>query len=95
MNMAAANHLARRAARPLYGHVLRRVPNSKPLTQLASLIFLSTNFGLGFASLPTARPTLADYDAMAMIRKGQVHNIGGHDMQAQAAFVADLFQVVA
>jgi IS6 family transposase len=51
--------------------------------------------GLGFGSLPTARRTLAGYEAMAMIRKGQVHNIGGRDMQAQTAFVANLFQVAA
>src|SRR3954447_16245321 len=44
--------------------------------------------GLGFGSLPTARRTLAGYEAMAMIRKGQVRNIGGGDMRAQAAFVA-------
>jgi transposase, IS6 family len=51
--------------------------------------------GLGFGSLPTARRTLAGYEAMAMIRKGQVHGIGGHDMAAQAAFVAGLFKVAA
>ena len=51
--------------------------------------------GLGFASLPTARVTLAGYEAMAMIRKGQAHNIGGRDMRAQATFVAGLFQVAA
>jgi transposase-like protein len=39
--------------------------------------------GLGFGSLPTARRTLAGYEAMAMIGKGQVHNIDGQDMQAQ------------
>ena len=49
--------------------------------------------GLGFASLATARRTLAGYEAMAMIRKGQAVNIGGRDMRAQAAFVAGLFQV--
>jgi hypothetical protein len=32
---------------------------------------------------------------MAMIRKGQVRNKGGHDMQAQTAFVARLFKVIA
>jgi len=32
---------------------------------------------------------------MAMIRKGQVHNVGGRDMKAQAAFVADVFRVAA
>ena len=49
--------------------------------------------GLGFASLPTARRTLAGYEAMAMIRKGQAYNIGGQDMGAQATFVAEFFQV--
>src|SRR6185437_3434756 len=42
--------------------------------------------GLGFGSLPTARRTLAGYEGMAMIRKGQVRNIGGSEMQRQAAF---------
>ncbi len=51
--------------------------------------------GLGFTSLRTASVTLAGYEAMAMIRKGQAHNIGGRDMRAQTAFVADLFQVSA
>jgi hypothetical protein len=48
MNMAAANHVARRAARPWYGHVLRPNPNTKPLIQLESPVFLSTNIGLWF-----------------------------------------------
>ena len=51
--------------------------------------------GLGFGSFYTARRTLAGYEAMAMIRKGQVCNIGGRDMKAQAAFIADLFQIAA
>ena len=51
--------------------------------------------GLGFASLPTAKRTLAGYEAIAMIRKGQTHDTGGRDMQRQAAFVAELFQVAA
>jgi hypothetical protein len=29
-----------------------------------------------------------------MIRKGQVQNIGGHNMRAQAAFIAELFDVL-
>jgi hypothetical protein len=32
---------------------------------------------------------------MAMIRKGQVRNIGGRDIRAQATFIAELFQVAA
>ena len=35
------------------------------------------------------------YEAMAMIRKGQVRNIGGSDIRAQAEFIAGLFQAVA
>ena len=51
--------------------------------------------GLGFGGLETARRTLAGYEAMAMIRKGQVHKVGGRDMQAQAALVARLFKAAA
>jgi len=51
--------------------------------------------GLGFGSFRTAKRTLAGYEAMAMIRKGQVHTIGGRDMRAQAAFVAGLFELTA
>jgi IS6 family transposase len=51
--------------------------------------------GLGFGGLETAKRTLAGYEVMAMIRKGQVHNVGGRDMRAQAAFVAGLFEVAA
>ena len=50
------------------------------------------DLGLGFGNFWTARRTLAGYEAMAMIRKGQVRNIGGSDIKAQAAFIADLFQ---
>jgi IS6 family transposase len=49
--------------------------------------------GLGFDRFHTARRTLAGYQVMAMIRKGQVRGIGGRDMRAQA--VAELFQTVA
>jgi IS6 family transposase len=51
--------------------------------------------GLGFGSLQTARCTLAGYETMAMIRKGQVYNIVGRDMPAQATFIAELFQIAA
>lgn len=51
--------------------------------------------GLGFGGFRTARRTLAGYEAMAMIRKGQVCNIGGRDLRAQTAFIAELFQVAA
>ena len=51
--------------------------------------------GLGFGSLRTARRTLAGYEAMAMIRKGQIRDLGGRDIRAQATFVAGLFRVAA
>jgi hypothetical protein len=35
----------------------------------------------GFGSFWTARRTLAGYEAMAMIRKGQVRNISGTVLQ--------------
>ena len=51
--------------------------------------------GLGFGSFRTARRTLAGYEAMAMVRKGQVWKVGGRDMKAQTAFVAELFDLAA
>ena len=51
--------------------------------------------GLGCGGLETAKRALAGYEAMATIRKEQVHNVGGRDMQAQAVFVAGLFDVAA
>ena len=42
-----------------------------------------------------ARRTLAGYEAMAMVRKGQVRDVSGRDMRAQASFVAGLFGMVA
>jgi transposase, IS6 family len=41
------------------------------------------------------RRTLAGYEAMAMIRKGQLRNIGGRDMRAQASFIAEMFEIAA
>ena len=48
--------------------------------------------GLGFGGFWTARRTLAGYEAVAMIRKGQLRNIGGRDMRAQASVIAELFE---
>ncbi|KAA5608676.1 IS6 family transposase [Rhodovastum atsumiense] len=54
-----------------------------------------TEPGLGFGSFRTARRTLAGYEAMAMMRKGQVRRIDGRDMKAQAVFIASLFDIAA
>src|SRR6195952_5298026 len=50
---------------------------------------------LGFGGFWTARRTLAGYKVMAMIRKGQLRNIGDSDIRAQAEFIAGLFQMAA
>jgi IS6 family transposase len=51
--------------------------------------------GLGFASFHTARRTLAGYEIMAMMRKGQVSAVPANDMAAQRTFVATLFGAAA
>jgi transposase, IS6 family len=51
--------------------------------------------GPGFGNPRTARRTLVGFEAMAMIRKGLFRNIRGQDIQAQTAFIADLFQMAA
>lgn len=54
-----------------------------------------TRPGLGFGSFWTARRTLAGYEAMAMIRKGQVRNINDNEIKVQAAFIGELFKIAA
>jgi transposase, IS6 family len=54
-----------------------------------------TRPGLGFGGFWTARRTLAGFEAMAIIRKGQVRHIGGSDIRAQAIFIAELFPMAA
>jgi transposase, IS6 family len=51
--------------------------------------------GLGFKSFITANQTIAGYEAMAMIRKGQVVSAPANDMGAQRDFIATLFGVAA
>ncbi|MBP0447349.1 DDE-type integrase/transposase/recombinase [Roseomonas sp. SSH11] len=51
--------------------------------------------GMGFGSFRTARRTLAGYEAMAVIRKGQLRKVGGRDMRGQSACLAELFHAAA
>src|SRR3954454_12887834 len=67
----------------------------RPLHPLHRRIKRLVRPGLGFGSLQTARRTLAGYEGMGMIRKGQVRTINGGGMQAQATFVATLFGIAA
>ncbi len=51
--------------------------------------------GLGFKSFVTASRTIAGYEIMAMIRKGQVVRAPANDMGAQRDFIAALFGTAA
>jgi IS6 family transposase len=50
--------------------------------------------GMGFFSFETAWRTLQGYEAMNMIRKGQVQGVNKGDSPTQAAFIAELFGMV-
>jgi transposase, IS6 family len=51
--------------------------------------------GLGFFSVETAGRTLQGYEAMHMIRKGQVRGVDKGDITGQVTFIARLFGVAA
>lgn len=51
--------------------------------------------GLGFKNFESARRTIQGYEAMSMIRKGQVEQVKRRDGKALASFVEDLFGAVA
>jgi transposase-like protein len=51
--------------------------------------------GLGFKTFVTASRTIAGYEVMAMIRKGQVVGVSASDMKAQSNFIAALFGTAA
>lgn len=46
-------------------------------------------------SFYTAKKTIAGYETMHMLRKGQVKNLDGNDMRAQKQFVEQLFGIAA
>jgi transposase, IS6 family len=49
--------------------------------------------GMGFFSFETAWRTLQGYEAMHMLRKGQLHSVDKRDIMKQMAFIACLFGV--
>ncbi len=53
------------------------------------------NPGMGFGSFNSARRTLRGYEAMNMIRQGQIQGVAKGDIQAQVGFVYQIFQVAA
>jgi IS6 family transposase len=53
------------------------------------------NSGLGFGSFRTAQRTLQGYEAMHIIRKGQIEGIAKGDVLAQNRVLAQVFGVAA
>ena len=51
--------------------------------------------GLGFGSFNTARRTLKGYEAMNMIRKGQIKDIDKEDVLGQISFINEIFGIAA
>jgi transposase, IS6 family len=51
--------------------------------------------GMGFFSLETAWRTLQGYEAVNMLRKGQMHGVEKGDIRGQVAFISGLFRVAA
>ena len=53
------------------------------------------NPGLGFGSFNSARRTLKGYEAMAMIRKGQIRGVDKDNVTGQISFIHTLFGIAA
>ncbi len=51
----------------------------------------SVKLGMGFFSVETAWRTVQGYEAMKMLRKGQIHGVAKGDSLKQVAFIASLF----
>ena len=49
---------------------------------------------MGFFSFETAWRTVQGYEAMNMLRKGQIHGVEKGDNMKQVTFIASLFGVV-
>jgi len=52
-----------------------------------------TKPGMGFFSFETAWRTVQGYEAMNMIRKGQLQGVAKGDVRSQMALIATLFGV--
>ena len=50
--------------------------------------------GLGFGSFPTAWRTIQGYEALNMVRKGQIETADKQDIRAQNRFISNLFGLI-
>ena len=53
------------------------------------------NPGMSFGSFNSARRTIKGYEAMNMIRKGQINNVEKGDVMGQISFINQIFGVAA
>ncbi len=51
--------------------------------------------GMGFGSFNTARRTIRGYEAMNMVRKGQIKEVGKGAVKERLLFINQIFGVVA
>jgi transposase, IS6 family len=80
-------------------HNLTQLRQSKYLNNLIEqdhrFIKRRINPGLGFFCFKTADRTIKGYEAMQMVRKGQIEGVGKGDVKGQVRFVENLFKVAA
>ncbi|MBM3740493.1 MAG: DDE-type integrase/transposase/recombinase [Acidobacteria bacterium] len=82
--------------------VIRRRCRHRPVQCLNNIIEQDhraikrrVNAKQGFRAFGAARRTIAGYEAVHMMRKGQVRWVGGDDVRGQMKFVDKLFGVTA
>jgi IS6 family transposase len=96
------------AAYPIATKAMKRTGELWPLAKLLQVKFLNNIVeqdhrrikrlvrpGLRFKSFTTASRAIAGYEAMAVLRKGQVVHAPANDMGAQRDFIAVLFGTAA
>jgi IS6 family transposase len=66
-----------------------------PISSSCLIIKRLVKLGLGFGSFHTARRTLKGYEAMAMIRKGQIQNVDRGNMTGPISFIHQIFGIAA
>ena len=82
-----------------------RIPKGKKTRQVKYLnniveqdhrgIKCLVNPGMGFGPFNSARRTLKGFEAMSMIRKGQIKNVDKDDVRGQISFINQIFGLAA
>src|SRR2546429_8558708 len=78
---------------PASGELRQRKYLNNLIEQDHRFIKRLVKLGMGFFSFETAWRTVQGYEAMNMLRKGQIHCVEKGDSMKQVAFIARLFGV--